>query len=66
MGAPWKRIKEYINILSSLQLHTPKEHEDQEHITNVLNKLREIYLYVKQVNKFQLNFKDFKWSQFCI
>lgn len=50
MASPWARIKEYINILGSLQLHTPNEHQDQANITNVLNKLREIYLYVKQVN----------------
>ncbi|RNA43582.1 epithelial cell-transforming sequence 2 oncogene-like [Brachionus plicatilis] len=51
MASPWTRIKEYISILGSLQLHTPKEHQDQAHITKVLNKLKEIYLYVKQLQE---------------
>ncbi|CAF0730595.1 unnamed protein product [Brachionus calyciflorus] len=51
LGAPWARIKEYINLLGSLQLHTPKEHQDQENISNILNKLREVYLYVKQLQE---------------
>lgn len=49
MGAPWPRIKEYMNILASLQVHTPKSHPDQENIEFVLDKIRELNLYIKQV-----------------
>jgi hypothetical protein len=49
MQSPWSRIKEYMNLLGSLQLHTPKDHPDQANISNNLNKIREIYIFIKKV-----------------
>jgi hypothetical protein len=52
MEKPWLRLKEYMNLLGSLQLHTAKEHPDQANIKNVMKKTREVHLYIKQVNLF--------------
>jgi hypothetical protein len=49
MTTPWTRINDYMNLLSLLQLHTPKEHADQDNIHRVSVAVREIYLYIKQV-----------------
>jgi hypothetical protein len=49
METPWSRLKEYINLLTSLKLHTPKAHQDQVNISRNLNNIREFNLYVKQV-----------------
>lgn len=49
MEFPWSRIKEYMNLLSSLKQHSPKEHPDQAYIAQVLNKMQEVYLYFKKV-----------------
>ncbi len=51
MDTPWPRLKEYMNLLGSLKYHTSKEHADQANIASVSNKLREFYLYVKQVGQ---------------
>ena len=51
MDTPWSRIKEYMNLLGSLKNHTPMDHPDQTNITNTLNKLREFYLYLKQIQE---------------
>lgn len=52
MEKPWLRLKEYMNLLGSLQLHTPKEHPDQANIKNVMKNTREVHLYIKQVGLF--------------
>ena len=38
-------------IIVSLQLHTSKDHPDYLNITKSLNKIRELYLFVKQVQE---------------
>ena len=55
MQAPWTRIKEYMNLLDSLQLHTPVNHPDQANIKNNLLKIREIYLFIKKVKNIFLS-----------
>lgn len=67
MGKPWPRIKEYMNLLGSLELHTPKEHADQKNISYVLNKLREFYLYIKQViNSLNISSYHYLYRMFII
>jgi hypothetical protein len=51
MMAPWPHIKDIMNLLGSLQLHTSKDHPDYLNITKSLNKIRELYLFVKQVQE---------------
>jgi hypothetical protein len=49
MQAPWTRIKEYMNLLAVLQLHTPDNHPDHATITANIKKIREVYLFIKQL-----------------
>lgn len=49
MQSPWTRIKDYMNILGSLQLHTPHNHPDQATITENIKRIREVYLFIKQL-----------------
>ena len=51
MHTPWPRITDYINLLGSLQLQTSKEHPDQANITRAQNKLRELHIFIKKVEK---------------
>lgn len=50
MESPWTRIREYMHLLSSLQLHTAKNHADQVNIEEVSNAIKDLHLHVKQVN----------------
>lgn len=38
-----------MNLLGSLQLHTPQNHPDHANITNNIKRIREIYLFIKQL-----------------
>lgn len=49
MSVPWPRIKELVNLLSSLQLYTAKNHPDQVNIQLNLNRLRQFYVFLKQL-----------------
>ena len=51
MVLPCKRIREYMNLLAALQLHTPREHLDQSNISSVLNDIRSLYLNLKQIQE---------------
>jgi hypothetical protein len=49
MASPWTRVKEYMDLLSYLQLHTAKTHADQINIKQVLDGIKGLHLHVKQV-----------------
>jgi hypothetical protein len=49
LNAPWPRIKELLNLLSALQLYTAKSHPDQANIQFNLNRLRQFYVFQKQL-----------------
>lgn len=49
ISVPWPRIKELVNLLSSLQLYTAKNHPDQVNIQLNLNRLRQFYVFLKQL-----------------
>jgi hypothetical protein len=49
MNSPWPRMKELLNLLSSLQLYTPKNHPDQANIHFNLNRLRQYYVFLRQL-----------------
>ena len=56
MDSPWPHMKESINLLGSLQLHTPKEHPDYLNVTIALNKMRELHLFVKKVSYYNITY----------
>lgn len=49
MQAPWQRLKDYMNLLSSLELHTPINHPDRANITNNGKRIREVHAFVKSL-----------------
>ena len=49
LNVPWPRIKELLNLLSGLQLYTAKSHPDQVNIQFNLNRLRQFYVFQKQL-----------------
>ena len=51
MDAPWPRLKEYMSLVAAMKLHTAPTHADHAVLGVVLNKLRELYLFVKQVQE---------------
>ncbi len=61
INAPWPHIKEMLNLLSSLQLYTPKQHPDQINIQLNLNRLRQFYVFLKQLqDRLEMRFKMIK------
>ena len=61
INAPWPHIKEMLNLLSSLQLYTPKQHPDQINIQLNLNRLRQFYVFLRQLqDRLEMRFKMIK------
>ncbi len=63
---PWTRIKEYMNLLAVLQLHTPDNHPDHPTITSNIKKIREVYLFIKQLQDRLKNKHDMATLQMSI
>ncbi len=40
-----------MNLLGSLQLHTPKDHPDQTNIIKNYDKIRQVYLFIKKLEE---------------
>ena len=51
MAVPWARVKDYLYLLSALQTQTSKDHADQANVDYVFHTLRDVQVYVKQVNR---------------
>ena len=51
LQSPLQRIKEYTNILGSLELYTPENHPDHANIIRNSKQIREVHLFVKRLQE---------------